>query len=402
MNNENQNSLSPTEETNLADFKEVIADIAYEAGQAGYKEDNSREAINQIIAWANEFTEIHKDTDWNMTDYLETVYRFTDEKLGTVSTNPTKPRLLAFANFGDYVHCNNCDTTMLLPVGADTCPLCHKEGCMRWMDEENQEHSASLLESQHHVIYKQAKTPIDSYRLFESEIFAQMHPSLQKHIDNGGTTSEPTAEKDSLAEILADTDKCETFGSIVIDEIGNDDEAPHKTGSNLIQAYQNGDCDAMLVALCGWSMNSLLDKYNKKQNEDDTDEVCPKCGSSTIRYDVHENLFHCDECGQTWNDKQYVLVEYPEDASCFEQKEIGYPSWNSQDNGARYVSQYDYIRQFGKSPDSAHCYRAVCWPDSQKYFEENRPDAHCELIQDEAALNMFGSSALWVPICMLD
>lgn len=325
MTNENQ-------ETKLADFKEVIADIAYEAGQAGYKNENSRETINQIITWANEFTETHKDTDWSMTDYLETVYRFTDEKLGTVGTLPAKPPLLAF----------------------------------------------------------------------ESEIFAQMHQSPQQHIVKDSTTSELKTEKDSLDEILADTDKCETFGSIVIDEISNDDEAPHKTGSSLIQAYQRGDCDAMLVALCGWSMNSLLDKYNKKQNEDDTDEVCPKCGSSTIRYDVHENLFHCDECGQTWNDKQYVLVEYPEDASCFEQKEIGYPSWNSQDNGARYVSQYDYIRQFGKSPDSAHCYRPVCWPDSQKYFEENRPDAHCELIQDEAALNMFGSSALWVPICMLD
>ncbi len=325
MTNKNQ-------ETKLADFKEVIADIAYEAGQAGYKEDNSREAINQIIAWANEFSEAHKNTDWSTTDYLETVYHFTDEKLKTVSLTPTKPGLLDF----------------------------------------------------------------------ESEIFAQMQQPSDQHTGKDSTTSEPKAERDGLDEILADTDKCATFGSIVIDEISNDDESPHKTGSNLIQAYQRGDCDAMLVALCGWSMDSLLDKYNKKRNGDDTDEVCPKCGSSTIRYDVHENLFHCDECGQTWNDKQYVLVEYPEDASCFEQKEIGYPSWNSQDNGARYVSRYDYIRQFGKSPDPAHCYRPVCWPDSQKYFEENRPDAHCELIQDEAALNMFGSSALWVPICMLD
>lgn len=334
MTNENQ-------KTKLADFKEVIADIAYEAGQAGYKEENSREAINQIIAWANEFTEIHKDTDWSMTDYLETVYDFTDEKLKTVNLGHKKPDLLEF----------------------------------------------------------------------ESEIFSQMRPSANQvalppssgqHTDKDSTPSESKTERDGLDEILANTDKCETFGSIVIDEISNDDEAPHKTGSSLIQAYQRGDCDAMLVALCGWSMDSLLDKYNEKRNGDDTDEVCPKCGSSTIRYDVHENLFHCDECGQTWNDKQYVLVEYPEDASCFEQKEIGYPSWNSQDNGARYVSQYDYIRQFGKSPDSAHCYRPVCWPDSQKYFEDTRPDAHCELIQDEAALEKFGSSAFWVPLCMLD
>lgn len=395
MTNENQ-------ETKLADFKEVIADIAYEAGQAGYKQEDSRGTINQIIAWANEFTEAHKNTDWSMTDYMETVFRFADEKLETSNMEPAKPRLLAFAGFGDYVHCNNCDTTMLLPIGADTCPLCHKEGCMNWMDKEKQELSALHLESQYHVIYKQVKVPIDSYSLFESEIFAQMHQSPKQHTAEDIATPEPPAERDGLAEILADTDKCETFGCIVIDEISNDEETPSKTGSNLIQAYQNGDCDAMLIALCGWSMDSLLDKYNEKWNGDDADEVCPKCDSSTIRYDVHESLFHCDGCGQTWSDKQYVLVEYPEDASCFEQKEIGYPSWESQDNGARYVSQHDYIRQFGKSPDPVHCYHPVCWPDSQRYFEETRPDAHCELIQDEGALEIFGSSALWVPLCMLD
>lgn len=332
MNNKNQESFSSTEETKLADFKEVIADIAYEAGRAGYKEENSRETINKIIAWANEFTQMHTNTDWSMTDYLETVYRFIDEKLETVSLPPAKLGLLDF----------------------------------------------------------------------ESEIFIQMQQSPEKHIGKDCTTPQLKTERESLDEILADTDKCETFGSIVIDELNNDDEAPHKTGSNLIQAYQNGDCDAMLIALCGWSMDSLLDKYNEKRNGNDADEVCPKCGSSTIRYDVHESLFHCDECGQTWNDKQYVLVEYPEDASYFEQEKIGYPSWESQDNGARYVPLYEYIRQFGKSPDPAHCYRSVCWPDSQRYFEETGPDAHCELIQDEEALEKFGSSALWVPLCMLD
>lgn len=128
--------------------------------------------------------------------------------------------------------------------------------------------------------------------------------SSQIETDKGCTTSKSNIERDSLDEILADTDKCETFGGIVIDEFNNDDEAPHKIASSLIQAYQNGDCDAMMIALCGWSMDSLLNKYNKKRNGDDTDEVCPKCSSSTIRYDLHENLFHCDECGQVWNATQ--------------------------------------------------------------------------------------------------
>ncbi len=226
MTNKNQ-------EIKLADFKEVIADIAYEAGQAGYKQEDSRGTINQIIAWANEFTEAYKDTDWTMTDYLETVYRFTDEKLATVGTNPAKPPLLAF----------------------------------------------------------------------EREIFAQMHCSPQQHTTEDTTASEPPAETDSLAEILADTDKCETFGCIVIDEISNDEETPSKTGSNLIQAYQRGDCNAMLLALCGWSMDSLLEKYNTQRYGDTTEECCPECSSSAIRYDTHNALYHCDECGHTWSDK---------------------------------------------------------------------------------------------------
>lgn len=124
-----------------------------------------------------------------------------------------------------------------------------------------------------------------------------------------------------------------------------------------------------------------------------TDVTCPKCNSEKIRYDIHEDLFHCDMCSQTWNDKRYVLVEFPEDASSFEEAEIGYPSWDSEDNGARYVPEQEYIREFGKSPEPEKCYRPVGWPDSQKYMGKES----CELIQDEDALEAFGSSAYWVP-----
>ena len=33
----------------------------------------------------------------------------------------------------------------------------------------------------------------------------------------------------------------------------------------------------------------------------------------------------------------YVLVEFPDDASYFEENDIGYSSFESEDNGARYV-----------------------------------------------------------------
>lgn len=130
--------------------------------------------------------------------------------------------------------------------------------------------------------------------------------------------------------------------------------------------------------------------FPKKKNP-----VCPKCESGDIHSDTN-GVYHCNKCGQTWNDKLYVLVEFPEDTSSFEK--TGYPSWNSEDNGALYVSEEEYIRHSGKSPSRDKCYRAICWPDSQKYMDTKG----CELIQDEDALKEFGSSAYWVPLSLHD
>lgn len=126
------------------------------------------------------------------------------------------------------------------------------------------------------------------------------------------------------------------------------------------------------------------------------DVICPKCGSEKIRYDIHENLFHCDTCSQTWDDKRYVLVEFPEESAPFEEEGTGYPAWGREDNGARYIPEAEYIRHFNRSPDPEKHYRAVRWPDSQQYMGNEE----CEPIQDEAALKEFGPSACWVPISL--
>lgn len=129
--------------------------------------------------------------------------------------------------------------------------------------------------------------------------------------------------------------------------------------------------------------------FPKKKNP-----VCPKCESEYIHSDTN-GVYHCNTCGQTWNDNLYVLVEFPEDTSPFEK--TGYLSWNSEDNGALYVSEEEYICHNGKSPSRDKCYRAVCWPNSQKYMDTKG----CELIQDEDALQEFGSSAYWVPLSLI-
>lgn len=120
---------------------------------------------------------------------------------------------------------------------------------------------------------------------------------------------------------------------------------------------------------------------------------CPQCQSEVVKYDISDGLSHCGRCNQVWDEKLFVKVEFPEDATCFDREGVGFLCWDSEDNGARYVPEREYIRQFGKAPDPGKCYRAICWPDSQEYIGKE----DCELIQDEDAMKEFGSSAYWVP-----
>jgi len=42
-------------------------------------------------------------------------------------------------NWADYVRCNNCDTELFVDIGREDCPLCQKEGCLMWLDDDLQE-----------------------------------------------------------------------------------------------------------------------------------------------------------------------------------------------------------------------------------------------------------------------
>lgn len=60
---------------------ETIADIAYYAGFTKYYSGNSREDVNCFIYWAKEFELIHKETDWNVIDYLLCIDAFVNKKI---------------------------------------------------------------------------------------------------------------------------------------------------------------------------------------------------------------------------------------------------------------------------------------------------------------------------------
>ena len=72
-----------------------------EAGRRKFRpSDNSRDTAATLIAWGDEFSRQHEDTDWTEKEYLDEIYRFTDEKLRSVpgKDDPNAEFDIAFLN----------------------------------------------------------------------------------------------------------------------------------------------------------------------------------------------------------------------------------------------------------------------------------------------------------------
>lgn len=132
---------------------------------------------------------------------------------------------------------------------------------------------------------------------------------------------------------------------------------------------------------------------------------CPACGHNGVVFDETREMMLCEICDQTWHEHLYVLVEFPDDATYFEENDIGYPSFESEDNGARYVSEYDYIQRFEQDPPANAYFKPMQWPESQPHLFPDEPnestDALCEASNDEKGRADFGEQAVWVPLCNL-
>lgn len=132
---------------------------------------------------------------------------------------------------------------------------------------------------------------------------------------------------------------------------------------------------------------------------------CPICGNHRSVFNMESGTFRCEICDQIWHKSMYVLVEFPDDTSYFEDNDIGYPSFESQDNGARYVSEYNYILHFQKTPAENACYKPLRWSESQPHLFPDEPNesAHalCKPMWDEKSIADFGEQAVWVPLCNL-
>ena len=64
--------------------------------------------------------------------------------------------------------------------------------------------------------------------------------------------------KEQLRAVLKDEEKTAAFSQKILETIDTDDESYEDIGNSVIHALLNNDADGLLIALCGWSAESLL------------------------------------------------------------------------------------------------------------------------------------------------
>ena len=64
--------------------------------------------------------------------------------------------------------------------------------------------------------------------------------------------------KEQLRDVLEDEEKTAAFAKKILETTDTDDESYEDIGNSVIHALLNNDADGFLIALCGWSVESLL------------------------------------------------------------------------------------------------------------------------------------------------
>ena len=68
-------------------------------------------------------------------------------------------------------------------------------------------------------------------------------------------------DKKAIEEVLKNEGLLERFVETLVDEINNDDEAYDKKGRLLLELCLTDEyADDFFIAICGWSVDSLLSK----------------------------------------------------------------------------------------------------------------------------------------------
>lgn len=130
--------------------------------------------------------------------------------------------------------------------------------------------------------------------------------------------------KDKMELITNDYFLSERFGTKLLEAIESDDTKMTSVACSLINAYNTGDTDLMLIAICGWSMETLVKKaisvraYTKQGDF----VTCSACGGLMI---VSAGADECPCCfSEGTMNKIYPGADDMENLSIQTLKQLGY------------------------------------------------------------------------------
>ena len=97
-----------------------------------------------------------------------------------------------------------------------------------------------------------------------TEAIENLSENIKRQKDSEGTEKEDLApeKREALLAVLQNPQKAEAFGRRITEQVETDDEPPEKIGYYAAKAILDGSVDDLLIAICGWSVSSLLDSVN--------------------------------------------------------------------------------------------------------------------------------------------
>lgn len=74
--------------------------------------------------------------------------------------------------------------------------------------------------------------------------------------------------EERIKKAMEDADFCEVLGEVLYEQFTSDDESFRKKGFYLLDAILSGKADDVLVAICGWSIESLMEMAKERTSCD--------------------------------------------------------------------------------------------------------------------------------------
>lgn len=136
---------------------------------------------------------------------------------------------------------------------------------VEWAKEFSEHHAKTAWETEDYILsidrFYRKKVPTQIGNIYLSTI-------KHNHAGSPETSVEETDSYETMEDVLASEENCETFIETLLGEINSDDETCRHKARDLISSYRIDDCEGLLMALCGWSMKTLLSKYKKNKEGD--------------------------------------------------------------------------------------------------------------------------------------